>query len=157
MSLFLSTYVNKIDKKGRISVPASFRTTLAPQSFPGVVLFRSLRSPCLEGSGIDRMQQLSKGLDHLIQFSSEQSDLAASIFADAQQLPFDSEGRISLPESLIEFTKIKDTASFVGCGATFQIWNPDRFKTHQNEARQRVQKQELGIRIKSATQQEDNA
>ena len=157
MSLFLSTYVNKIDKKGRISVPAMFRATLAPQSFQGVVIFRSLRSIALEGSGMDRMQQLSKGLDHFIQFSSEQSDLAASIFADAQPLPFDSEGRISLPEHLIEHAKIKDAASFVGCGQTFQIWNPEQFQKHQHEARQRVQKQELGIRIKSAPQQEDPA
>ncbi len=155
MSLFLATHVNKIDKKGRVSVPASFRATLAQQSFQGVVLFRSLRFGTIEGCGMDRMEKLSQGLDHFVQFSSEQSDLSASIFADAQPLPFDPEGRVMLPEMLIEYAKIDDAAAFVGCGATFQIWNPDLFRKHQSEARARVQKQELGIRIHSATKQED--
>ncbi len=155
MALFLSTQVNKIDKKGRISVPAAFRTALASQAFQGVVLFRSLRFGAVEGCGMDRMERLSQGLDNFVQFSSEQSDLSASIFADAQPLLFDPEGRVMLPELLIEHAKIKDAAAFVGCGATFQIWNPDLFSKHQLEARNRVQKQELGIRIHSATKQED--
>jgi len=157
MSLFLSTTTNKIDKKGRVSVPAQFRATLATQAFQGVVLFRSLRFAAIEGCGMDRMEQLSKGLDNFLQFSADQSDLSASIFADAQPLPFDSEGRIMLPESLIAHAEISENAAFVGCGATFQIWNPQSFSRHQTEARQRVQRQELGIRIKSATQQEDSA
>lgn len=156
MALFLSTTLNKIDKKGRVSVPAMFRSALASQSFQGVVLFRSMRFGAIEGCGMDRMEQLSKGLDNFDQFSAAQSDLSASIFADAAPLPFDGEGRIILPELLIAHASIKDSAAFVGCGATFQIWNPEHFAKHQSEARQRVQKQELGIRLRSITKQEES-
>ena len=49
MALFLSTFVNKIDRKGRISVPASFRVAVAGQSFHGVILYRSHKHPAIEG------------------------------------------------------------------------------------------------------------
>ncbi len=65
MTLFLSTFVNKIDKKGRISVPASFRQALAQQSFQGVVVFRSYKFPAIEGMGIERMERLSSSVDEL--------------------------------------------------------------------------------------------
>lgn len=154
MALFLSTTINKLDKKGRVSVPATFRSTLGSQN--GVVLFRSMRFAAIEGCDLARMEQLSQGLDNFAQFSAEQSDLSASIFADAQPLPFDGEGRIVLPQGLIDYAKIKDSAAFVGCGATFQIWNPDSFAKHQAEARGRVQKQELGIRLRQIVKKEEN-
>lgn len=154
MSLFLATHINKIDKKGRVSVPAGFRATLAKQSFAGVVLFRSLRTQAIEGCGMDRMERLSSGLDDFTQFSTPQNDLAASIFADAQPLNFDAEGRISLPPDLMTHAQLSDTAAFVGCGPTFQIWQPDAFKAHQAKARARAQQQELGIRLTKGQPQE---
>ncbi len=147
MALFLSTYVNKIDKKGRVSVPSTFRAALAGQSFPGVVIFRSMRMTALEGCGISRMEQLSQGLDSLTQFSDRQQDLAASLFADSKPVPFDSEGRIIVDAEFLKHAGISDSAAFVGCGATFQIWNPDHFAKHQAEARKRVQQQGLGIEL----------
>src|ERR1700732_1459657 len=93
VALFLSTFVNKVDRKGRVSVPASFRAALAGQSFAGIVAFRSFKTAAIEGSGIDRIEEMSARLDTLDQFSEEYESLA-SIFADAQQLPFDGEGRI---------------------------------------------------------------
>jgi MraZ protein len=147
MALFLSTYVNKIDKKGRVSVPALFRSALAAQSFQGVVLFRSMRFAAVEGCGMDRMEQLSQGLDNFDQFSEPQADLAASIFADAQPLPFDSEGRILLPDAILKHAKLSDQAAFVGCGATFQLWAPQLFASHQTEARQRAAKSGTGISL----------
>ena len=47
--MFLSTYVNKVDRKGRVSVPATFRASLAAetQRFPGVIVFPSYKYPAL--------------------------------------------------------------------------------------------------------------
>ena len=140
MALFLSTFVNKVDRKGRVSVPASFRAALAGQSFLGIIAYRSFKLPCVEGSGIDHMEAMSGRVDQMGQFS-DSSDNASVIFSDAQQLPFDGEGRIMLPQVLAEHAGISEHAAFVGQGKTFQIWEPERFKAHQNELRERARRQ----------------
>jgi MraZ protein len=140
VALFLSTFVNKVDRKGRVSVPASFRTALNGLSFPGVVVFRSFKLPALDGSGIDRMEEMSARIDALDEFSEDRDALSA-IFADAQQLAFDGEGRIVLPPALAEHAGITENAAFVGLGRTFQIWEPQRFERHQEELRERARRQ----------------
>ena len=147
MALFLSTFVNKLDKKGRVSVPASFRLLLSGQAFQGIVAFRSYKVFAVEGMGIDRMQRLSEGVDQLDVFSEAQDDLTAAIFADAHMLAFDGDGRVIVPRLLLDHAKIQDTVAFVGRGATFQIWNPKLFEHHQNEARQRVQEGKASFKI----------
>lgn len=147
MALFISTFVNKVDRKGRVSVPATFRAALKGLSFNGIVAFRSFREAALEGCGIDRMEQFSQGVDALDQFSREQDDLASTIFADAHQLAIDGDGRIVLPPLLAEHAAITDTAAFVGRGATFQIWNPETFTRHQEEARRRAAERGATLRL----------
>lgn len=147
MALFLSTFINKIDKKGRVSVPAPFRTALGSHSFQGIALFRSYNSAALEGSGLDRMARLSQSVDTLDLFSQEQDDLAAVLFADTQQLPFDGEGRIMIPQELLDHAGIIDQVCFVGRGATFQIWNPDTFTAHQVQARERLKQNKATLRL----------
>ncbi len=139
MALFLSTFINKVDRKGRVSVPAPFRVALADQSYPGIVLFPAVNSRALEGSGIDRMEELYARIAALPEFSEER-DAISTIFADAQQLPFDSEGRIMLPPEFCEHAGIvlEMGAAFVGSGKTFQIWEPARFELHQQERRARA-------------------
>jgi MraZ protein len=144
VALFLSTFVNKVDRKGRVSVPASFRAALAGQSFLGIVAFRSFKLPCVEGSGIDRMEEMSSRVDQIGQFSEPHDNLAV-LFSDAQQLPFDGEGRVMLPQMLAEHAGITDHAAFVGQGRTFQIWEPERFKTHQTELRERARRQAVAL------------
>ena len=141
MALFLSTIINKIDRKGRISVPAPFRSALSSSSFQGVVVFRSYKHPSLEGWGMERMVKLSESVDHLALFSELQDDFSATLFSDSLALPFDGEGRIFLPPDLLAYAEITDKAAFVGRGATFQIWNPIAFDRHQSEARRRMQDQ----------------
>jgi MraZ protein len=140
LALFLSTYVNKVDRKGRVSVPATFRAALAGQSFNGIIAFRSFKLPALEASGIDRMEEMGARIDALDEFS-EDRDALSSLFADAHQLAFDGEGRIVLPEALTQHAGIGETAAFVGLGRTFQVWEPERFEKHQQEMRERARRQ----------------
>ena len=141
MRLFLNTFVNKVDKKGRVSVPATFRAALSEQAlhaFSGVIAFRSFTAACIEGGGMDWMERLSASADEMDPFSAEQNDLTSLIFADARQLSFDTEGRIVLPEDLIAFAGLNETCAFVGKGKTFQIWEPQAFSVAQDEARKRA-------------------
>jgi len=158
MALFLSTFINKIDKKGRVSVPAPFRASLlsgssdqtslvADPSFAGIVVFRSLKHPALEGCSIDRMQRLSNSIDRLDLFSDAQDDLVAAIFADSHLLAFDREGRVNVPESFLAFANLKDQVAFVGRGATFQLWAPEVFHAVQEDARARLKRERPAVRL----------
>lgn len=133
--LFLSTYHNRIDKKGRVSVPAPFRAAVAGQDFAGVVAYGSLLHPCVEGCGMGRFVKLNERIETLDPFSEERDAFAATIFGESVQLAFDGEGRIMLPESLIAVAGLSELATFVGKGETFEIWEPKAFGEYAQRAR----------------------
>ena len=140
MELFLSTFVNKVDRKGRVSVPATFRAAVADQSFPGIVIFPSFKYEALEASGIKRMEEMTARQATLDEFSDEHEDIGM-LFATSQAVPFDTEGRIVLPENLAQYAHIGDSAAFVGLGKSFQIWEPNRLADHQASVRERARRQ----------------
>lgn len=148
MALFLSTYTNKVDKKGRVSVPALFRTVLASQHFNGIVAYTSFVNPCIEACGMDRIEHLSASIDSLDPYSEERDAFATTILGGSIQLPFDGEGRVLLPELLLEDAGIKEQAVFVGKGATFEIWSPEGFETYAAKARDIAKEQRAALRLK---------
>jgi MraZ protein len=148
MALFVGTVVNKVDRKGRVSVPASFRAQIAGQSFAGIVAFPSFKHKALDCCAIDFMEQLGLSLYEVDTFSDQQDDLAATIFAEAHQLPFDSEGRIMLPPALLEHAGIGETAAFVGQGPRFQIWEPKARDAFAADARERARRQGMTLKVR---------
>ncbi len=138
MSLFLSSYENRLDTKGRISVPASFRASLSSEQFAGVVLYRSFTNNCIEGLTMSRMETLAAATDKMGVFDGTLDDLSAMLFADARPLSFDVTGRIMIPADLLAHAGITDRAIFVGRGNSFQIWNPDAFHRAQDAALSRL-------------------
>ena len=138
MSLFLSSYENRLDTKGRISVPATFRASLSSEKFAGVVLYRSFTNNCIEGLSMSRMEQLASATDKMGVFDGTLDDLSAMLFADALPLSFDVKGRIMIPADLLAHAGITDRAIFVGRGNSFQIWNPDAFARMQADALSRL-------------------
>ena len=134
MSLFLSSYENRLDTKGRVSVPASFRASITNEKFAGVVLFRSFTHNCIEGMTMSRMEQMAAATDKMGIFDSDLDDLTAMLFADARELSFDVTGRIVIPADMLTHAGITDRAVFVGRGNSFQIWNPDTFRVAQEKS-----------------------
>lgn len=126
MALFVGRHRNKIDRKGRVSVPKPFRAAFETQSFAGVYVYPLFKFNALEACGQDFMQRLSDSLDDLPMFSDEQDDLSV-VVENAHALAFDPEGRIVLPQELREMAGIDGEAEFVGRGQRFQIWNPDTY------------------------------
>lgn len=147
MSLFLSSYENRLDTKGRISVPASFRASLTGENFTGVVLYRSFTNNCIEGLSMSRMEQMATAADKMGIFDSELDDLSAMLFADARPLTFDVTGRIVIPSELLKHAGITDKAVFVGRGNSFQIWNPDEFHAAQEKSLQNLRKVRPNLKI----------
>lgn len=135
MALFLSTFTNKIDGKGRVSVPAQFRSSLVNKEFSGVVVYESFVNDCIEGCDIERIKQISESIDSLDPFSEDRDALATALLGGSVQLSIDSEGRVIIPENLLKKSKIKDQAVFVGKGATFEIWQPDKFEEYMSKSR----------------------
>ena len=133
LMIFLSTFINKIDAKGRVSVPSSFRSVLEESGFKGMICYPSPVLDSVEGCGFNRIKKLSDTIDALGPFSKERSAFSTSLLADSHQLSFDTEGRVILPNKLVEFASIKDQVSFVGMGETFQMWDPDKYNEFQNK------------------------
>jgi MraZ protein len=147
MGLFLSCYENRLDTKGRISVPAAFRSSLNNENFAGVVLYRSFTHNCIEGLAMSRMEKIANAADKIGIFDTELDDVSALVFADARPLTFDVTGRIVIPSDLLKHANITDSALFVGRGNSFQIWNPSDFARAQNASLTSLRKVRPNLKI----------
>ena len=108
--LFLSTFENKIDAKGRVSIPASFRNTLA-RSNGGLVLYPNMLKPFIEGCDTNRMAQYAEAADQLDQ-TSEDAEAYFAMMASAREMRIDSDGRIMLTDELIACAGLSDEALY---------------------------------------------
>lgn len=148
MSMFFGTHENRVDKKGRVSVPATFRAAIGTQNVPGIIVFPSWNSPgAYEGCRGDFLEQLSSSMESMDLFS-EQDVMADLVFGAAVQLQWDSEGRIVLPERMMKRAAITDRVAFVGRGLTFQLWEPERFYEQEEERLQKARELKLTLRLK---------
>lgn len=138
--LFMDTVVNKVDAKGRVSLPADYRAMVKELSSE-IVCYRSLTSPCIEGCLEDLLDKLASEIENSTDFFSEtQDNLTNLIFGDAKRYTFDSTGRINLSDKLLKHAEITDTAVFVGKGRKFQIWNPQNWEKEEARIRAEVLK-----------------
>tara|TARA_Y100000768_G_scaffold369895_1_gene335193 strand:- start:416 stop:871 length:456 start_codon:yes stop_codon:yes gene_type:complete len=136
--MFLSTYENKLDKKGRVSVPASFRSYLSNLGYNGIICYPSFNNQSIEAWPQDRIEKISNTIDTLSPFEEKRDFFATSILSESTDLQFDSEGRISLTSKLLKHAKIKNNMVFVGQGKTFQIWEPIIFEKFRANARKKA-------------------
>lgn len=153
MALFLSTFEKQIDKKGRVSVPPSFRAVLAAQNFNGMIAYASFVRPCIEACGMDRLEKLHARMETLDPFSDERDAFETAILGGSVQMTFDSEGRVVIPEELLVKAGIKETGIFVGKGATFEIWSPEEFKKHEAAVRELAKAKRLSLKSDAGAQQ----
>jgi MraZ protein len=139
MSPFLGTHQNRLDAKGRVSIPASFRAALkGVDGTTGLILRPSHKHACIEAWPAGAFNALAKPLEGMDLFSEDHDDMAISLYADAHFADADKEGRISLPEALAAHAGLRDAATFLGAGRVFQIWEPAAAERHKLEARERA-------------------
>ncbi len=148
MSVFLGTHQNRLDAKGRVSIPAGFRAALRTRAQavePGadagsvqIVLRPSHKHACIEAWPVEAFAALAKPLDRLDMFSEDHDDLSAALYADAYPIDADKEGRIMLPEILALHAGLSDSVAFMGLGHIFQIWEPKAAERRRAEARERA-------------------
>ena len=148
MAVFIGRHINRIDKKGRISVPKPFRSAVKDQSFKGIYVFPSFKAEALEACDEDFMNRFATSVDDLDVFSDEQDDLAATVLEITQALPFDTEGRVILPRDFLDYARITDHAAFVGRGTRFQIWEPESYEIHRARAVDRARSRGATLKLR---------
>ena len=149
MDRFVSHCMLRLDAKGRISVPAAFRTVLARDRFEGLYCYPALDRPALDAGGNALLAEIEALITSYPPYSDQREQFALSLYGTSETLKIDGEGRIVLTDSLKAHAGITEAATFVGLGHKFRIWEPGRFRAELAEATEKVRafKHELGTRM----------
>ena len=129
--MFLSNFENKIDKKGRVSVPATFRSYLNSLGYNGFISYPSFNYSALEACSQDRIERLSNTIDSLNPFEEKRDYFATSVLSESESLQFDTEGRVSISEKLLGHAKIKYNIllkNFKSLSPQLKIWRSEFLK-----------------------------
>lgn len=135
MNIFLSKYQNKIDRKGRVSIPSAFRSALSEDKFHGIIVYPSFKNNCIEACSMARLQEIYGIIQKLDPYSEERDAFETIVMGESIQLQFDNEGRVIIPAHLMQQVGITEQAVFVGKGLIFEIWEPVAFDTHLKTAK----------------------
>ncbi len=138
MDRFVSHFQNRLDSKGRVSIPASFRTVLARDGFEGLYVHPSLDADAVDCGGNALLKDIDDLLERHSPYSVERDLFSTALLGTSEILKVDPEGRVVLSETIKAYAKITDAVSFVGQGHKFQIWEPSRFQAHLEEAKLRL-------------------
>ena len=134
---FVGKFLNKIDKKGRVSVPAFWRPKLLGKEFSGIVVQNADGYHAIDGYSqnyLERYQEWLDTKDPLL----EKNEFEATLIFGSSMLPFDKEGRVLLPDLLRKKAQLDNDALFVGMGRRFRIWEPSSFEKYENKAREHM-------------------
>ena len=140
MRRFRGEAENKVDAKGRISIPAPFRRILeegdpdwSSSLNPNLVIVYGRRNrKCLEGYSLRSIEIVDNLISNLPRYSNEREILERLLNSQSIQVQLDENGRIILPLKLRKLVDIESTAMFVGMGEKFQIWHPDNYTNDMN-------------------------
>jgi MraZ protein len=144
MDRFLSNSVNRIDAKGRVSVPAHFRTVLQKRGEAELYALRTLDVPALDVGGLDLLDRYEARIAMEDPFLQTADDMSFFIHGDGTFLKLDGDGRITVTDFIREHTGIVADVAFVGRGAFFQIWEPSRLHAHGAAVRDRLRRLRQG-------------
>lgn len=135
---FVSHFTHRLDAKGRISIPASFRSVLLRDGFEGLYTHPSLDAAAIDCGGHALLAEIDELLSTLSPYSQERDMFSTALLGTSEILKVDTEGRVVLSENLKDYAGITSEVTFVGQGHKFQIWEPGGFRAHLDEARSRV-------------------
>lgn len=145
---FLATFTNKIDAKGRVSVPAKYREILEEQGSRTLYCRASFNDPAIMAGGAPWIAKLTDLVEGHDPSSEVHDDFAYSLLGETIELGIDPEGRIGLPAELISHAKMGEAASFVGLGGYFEIWEPRALQARLVQARRAASERRGLLRAK---------
>ena len=127
MDRFVSNITLRLDSKGRVSIPASFRSVLSRDGFDGLYCYPALDRPAIDAGGNALMAEIEALIARFAPFSDEREQFATALYGTSETLKIDGEGRVTLSDTLKDHAGIMDAVAFVGLGHKFQIWEPAGF------------------------------
>lgn len=132
---------NKVDTKGRVSIPASFRRVLEagdPAWTEGlnpefVIVYGGPSRQHLECYTIAAIEEVDEKIEKLPRGSRQRRILERMFSGQSVTTNVDETGRIVLPKKLRDKIDVRNMAFFIASGDTFEIWNPDTYHAVQEE------------------------
>jgi MraZ protein len=138
MNEFVSTFTNRLDAKGRVSIPAQFRAVLAVDGFDGLYCCPTLDQQAIDAGGNRLRAAIESSIANFEPFSDDHELLSTTLIGDSEILKIDQDGRVVLSDTIKSHAGIADRVTFVGQGYKFQIWEPGRFAAYREEAKNRL-------------------
>lgn len=135
MSRFLSNATNRIDAKGRVSVPSAFRSVLAQRNVQELYCFQDFVFPAISVGGPDLLERFERQIAAEDPFSPDANEMSLLIHGGGVFMKLDAEGRLMVTDFIRGFTGISDEVTFVGRADHFQLWQPQAFVAAQAQAR----------------------
>ncbi|MBW3095930.1 division/cell wall cluster transcriptional repressor MraZ [Pseudohoeflea coraliihabitans] len=132
---FLSNATNKIDAKGRVSVPSVFRSVLARNGTQELYAYQDFIFPAISMAGAEILERFERQIATLDPFSEEANRMSLLVHGGGIFMKLDAEGRLQIPDFVRDFTGIADRVTFAGRGDHFQLWEPAAFEEMQARAR----------------------
>ena len=137
MLLFTGEHMNKVDRKGRVSLPADFRAELPDGDDRFIYVYPAPRKAfALEAVNRAQLQARAQSIDAHGMYTPEQEYFSNVILGRARKLSIDGDGRIVLPAEFLDHAKVDGLAMFVGGGQQFHIWQPERYGVYLRESLQ---------------------
>jgi MraZ protein len=138
MDRFVANFTLRLDSKGRVSIPGSFRSVLARDGVEGLYCYPALDRPAIDAGGQALMVEIEALIGRYAPFSDQRERFALALYGTSETLKIDNEGRVVLSETLKRHAGITEVVAFVGLGHKFQIWEPGRFQSELAVAAQKV-------------------
>ena len=141
--------LQKVDTKGRVSIPALFRRVIEacdPNWCDGlppelVIVYGDSRRNFLECYTIEAIQEVDRKIDQLARGSLGRKTLERLFHGQSFPTSIDDTGRLVLPARLRQKINIEKEAYFIAAGDTFQIWNPETYEADQTKIEQWLHEQ----------------
>ena len=121
---FTGEFRNTIDQKNRLSIPAKYRKALSPVNDNTFVLTRGF-DQCLILYPLDEWKTVEGQLGSLSSIKVRHRNFVRSIVRCAIHVKYDSQGRIAIPENLLQYAKIDGNVAVIGMIKKIEIWSPD--------------------------------
>ena len=121
---FIGEYKYALDSKGRINIPSKFRQCLSLDNQETFILSRGLDS-CIYVYPLVVWQEIEENIRKLSSISKTNRLFIRDIVRYASPTKYDKQGRISLTQSLIKYSKLKKEILIIGVVNKIEIWNPE--------------------------------
>jgi len=133
--MFYGEFEHSIDRKGRLILPAKFREVAKAQFVEKFFVTRGLDKCLFMFSEEEWRSQENKF--KTMSFTKQQSrTFNRLLFSGAQEVAFDKQGRILLPQYLKDFADIKKDVMIVGVSNRIEIWAKDAWNDFYKNSRQ---------------------